>query len=364
MNQELAWAQAHLPRLRRALAALPDLQHMRLACSLHIDLKVGALVEGLLQRGAGVFLVTCNVDTVRDGVADYLGGRGAEVDAWRGMPAEAYQAAVQKAIAWGPTHLCELGADLTCALHTAQDRQPAVRAGLEGTGSGIARLEGLKLAYPVFNWDDLPIKEGLHNRHMVGLSTWQTFFARTRLSLHEKRVVVIGYGMVGQGLAATARAFGGAVTVVERDPVRALQAAYDGWETLPLEEALRRGEVIVTATGAKGVIQAAHFPYLRDGAFLLNAGHAADEIEVEALRAYPRRQALPWIEEFQLPGGRLYLLAGGSMFNLTAGEGDSLNAFDLTLAVLAAGIGFIAGPGSQAGPGVHILPRPVWEAVL
>jgi adenosylhomocysteinase len=361
---ELDWALKQMPRTRRALASLPDLAEMHLACSLHIDLKIAALVEGLLQRGAQIYLVTCNPDTVRDRVVDYLRLRGAAVEAWRGMPAEAYRRAIENAAAWGPTHLCELGADLTVAVHRSGRARPPVQASLEGTGSGIARLDGLQLAYPVFNWDDLPVKEGLHNRHMVGLSTWQTFFARTRLTLHEKRVVVIGYGLVGQGLAASARAFGGAVAVVEKDPVRAMQAAYDGWQTLPLEEALRWGEVIVTATGAKGVVGAAHFAYLRDGAILLNAGHAADEIEVEAFAAYPRRLALPFVEEIELPGRVVYLLAGGSMFNLVAGEGDSLNAFDLTLAVLAAGVGFIAGQGAEAAPGIHVLPRQVWEAVL
>jgi adenosylhomocysteinase len=123
-----------------------------------------------------------------------------------------------------------------------------VQAGLEGTGSGISRVQGLRLCYPIFNCDDLPIKEGLHNRHMVGLTTWQAFFDRTRLSLHEKRVLVVGFGSVGRGVADTARAFGGSVWVAERDPARELEAAYAGWEVRPLNEAVRVADVIVTAT--------------------------------------------------------------------------------------------------------------------
>jgi adenosylhomocysteinase len=239
-----------------------------------------------------------------------------------------------------------------------------VQASLEATGSGINRLETLGLPYPVFNWDDLPIKEGLHNRHMVGLSTWQTFFARTHLTLHEKQVLVIGYGSVGSGIARVARAYGGTVTIIERDPVRAVEARYDGWPARRLEDVIGEADVIVTATGAKGVIAAEHIPLLKDGVFLLNCGHLDAEIDVAALRAYPAEQVLPHIEAFMVGDKRIYLLAGGAMFNLTAGQGDSLNAFDVTLATLVSGIGHIVGLGAKWSPGIHLLPREVWEKVI
>jgi adenosylhomocysteinase len=362
--RELDWARAHMPRVQRALATLPDLREMRLACSLHLDLKTVPLVEGLLERGAQLFLTTCNPETVRDEVAAYLRARGASVEARRGMPADDYAAAIERALDWGPTHLCEVGADLTVALALRQRKQPQVRAGLEATGSGITRLAEVKLSYPIFNWDDLPVKEGLHNRHIVGLTTWQTFFARTRLTLHGKRVLVIGYGSVGRGVADAARAYGGTVCVAERDAARALEAAYAGWPVLPLDEAIALAEVIVTATGARGVVTARHLPLLRDGAFLLNVGHRADEIDVPALLAFPHAEALPFVEAVQIKGKTVYLFARGSMANLTAGEGDSLNAFDLTLAIMTAGIGHLAGAGAQAHPGLHPLPRAVWEPYL
>jgi adenosylhomocysteinase len=293
-------------------------------------------------------------------VVAYLRGQGAQAQAWRDMPADAYAAAIEQALAWEPTHLCEMGAELTAVLHR---RSPSnsVKAGLEATGSGISRLAGLTPHYPIFNWDDLPIKEGLHNRHMVGLTAWHTFMQTTRLSLHGKRVLVVGYGLVGQGVAASARAFGGAVLVAERDPVRALQAQYDGWEVRPLTEAVPAADVIVTATGARHVLGAEHWRLLRDGVFLLNVGHLANEIDVADLRTYPHVTVRPFVEAVAVNGRTIYLLAGGSMFNLTAGWGDSLNAFDVTLAVMTAGIGHIVGAGAQVAPGVHVLPRAVWE---
>ncbi len=356
-----------MPRTQRALQTLPDLTGVRLACCGHLEIKMIPLFEALLARGAKLFLTTCNPTTVRDDTVQWLVAHGAEADARFGMTAAEYETALQHALTWQPTHLLEMGADLSHALHQRNDIH-SVKASLEGTGSGInllqGRLQTLALRYPVFNCDDLPIKEGIHNRHMVGLTTWQAFFDRTRLSLHERRVLVIGYGSVGRGVAETARAFGGAVTIAERDPARALEAAYAGWRVQSLNDAIAEADVIVTATGARGVLTAEHFAHLRDGAFLLNVGHRSDEFDLAALRAHPHTEVLPFIEAFQINQRTIYLFAGGSMANLTAGKGDSLNAFDLTLAVLAAGIRHLVQHGSTAAPGVHLLPRQAWEAVL
>jgi adenosylhomocysteinase len=355
-KDQLSWTRHHMHRLQHALISLPDLSGMRLACSMHVDIKIIPLVEGLLERNAQVFLATCNPTTVRDEVVEYLHNKGAQVQAWYGMSNHAFQEAFSAALDWAPTHLSEFGADLTATYLEREKDLPAVRASLEGTSSGIARLTGLSLPYPVFNWNDLPIKEDLHNRHMVGLTTWMMFYNRTQLSLHGKHVLVIGYGPVGQGVAATARSFGGAVTIVERDPNRALQASFDGWPVHSLDESLHLADVVVTATGSRNVLGPSHWVDLKDGVFLLNIGHRSDEINVVSLQNYPHQMVLPHIEEFNLKGRRIYLIAGGSMANLTAGQGDSLNAFDVTLAVLAAGIGYIGGSGVEQAPGLHLLP--------
>jgi adenosylhomocysteinase len=216
----------------------------------------------------------------------------------------------------------------------------------------------------VFNWDDLPVKEGLHNRHMVGLTAWHTFFARTGLTLHEKTVLVIGYGDVGAGVADSAQAYGAHVMVAERDPARRLRAAYAGWEVAELPEAAARADVVATATGADGVVGAALIDRLPDGAFLLNVGHRPGEIDVAYLRSHDHREIIPFVEEISLGDRRVYLLAGGSMFNLVAGAGDSLNAFDVTLAVLTEALGFLVHEGSSYPAGLHVLPDSVWRAAV
>jgi adenosylhomocysteinase len=360
--KELAWIRLHMPRLGRALADLPDLHGVRLACSFHLEIKMVPLVEGLLKRGAELFLTTCNPTTVRDETVALMREQGAEVVAAYGMSQSELDQATERALDWQPTHLVEMGADLSTAYHARIEAD--VRASLEGTGSGISRLKNLELRYPVFNYDDLPIKEGLHNRHMVGLTTWHAFFDRTRLTLHGKRVLVIGYGSVGRGVADSARAFGGTVMITETDAARAMEAAYAGWRVLPLEEGITEAEVVVTATGAAGVLRAEHLTRLRDGVFLLNVGHRADEIDLAALSEYPSEEAAPFVEAVRVNQRTVYLFAGGSMANLTAGKGDSLNSFDLTVALLAAGVRCLVTEGERRSPGIHLLPREIWAPYL
>lgn len=361
---ELNWASLHMPRTSAALHALPDLSDVRLACNMHLDLKMAPLVAGLLDKGAAIYLTTCNPTTVQNEVVEYLKHKGAQGYAWRDMTASEWQASFDKALEWQPTHLCEMGADLTTRLHHS-DHAVDIIAGLEATGSGINRLGDMSPQYPIFNWDDLPVKEGLHNRHMVGLTAWHTFFQTTHLTLHEKVVVVIGYGLVGQGTAASARAYGGQVKIVECDPARALQAQYDGWQVVSLEDAVQYGDVFATATGAENVINKPHLDAMKQGAFVLNVGHVAKEIAVDYLQAEAHMsEPMPYVNAYTWKGKTLYLLANGSMFNLTAGYGDSLNAFDVTLAVMAAGIGHIVGAGAQHSSGVYLLPESAWASVL
>ncbi|MEZ4667957.1 MAG: adenosylhomocysteinase [Anaerolineae bacterium] len=365
-EQNLAWTRRHMVLTRTQSDLFPDLTGVRLAVSAHLDIKGVAVYETLLQRGCALFLTTCNPLTVRNNVVFYLVNKGAEAHAWHGMSAADQAEAMQLVIAWQPTHLCEMGADITAAILEQRQSSP-VKASLEATGSGISRInklcaEGATLGYPIFNWDDLPIKEGLHNRYLVGLSTWHTFTERTHLSLHRKQVLVIGYGLVGQGVAESARAYGGSVSIAERDPARLLEARYAGYAVGALDDLLPRADVIVTATGARHVLNRQHFPRLKDGCFLINVGHVADEIEVEALN--PRQQAIPFVEEVTVNGRTVNLFAGGSMANLVAGWGDTLNAFDVTLATMAAGLRYIFTAEAQnCPPKLHPLPRQAWEAV-
>lgn len=363
-HAELEWATRHMTRTQAALDALPSLQGVKLACNMHLDLKMAPFVAGVLAKGAEVFLTTCNPTTVQNDVVEYLVQQGAQAHAWRDMSERDWFDSFDLALDWGPTHLCEMGADLTARLHQSERAIP-IKAGLEATGSGINRLGGVKPHYPIFNWDDLPVKEGLHNRHMVGLTAWHTFFQTTHLTLHEKVVVVIGYGLVGQGVAAAAKAYGAQVQIAELDRARALQAKYDGWPVIELDDAISSADVIATATGGNDVVNARHLSNLKDGAFVLNVGHVANEIDVAYLKDNGQHsQPMPYVDAYHVAGKTVYLLADGSMFNLTAGYGDSLNAFDVTLAVMTAGVGYIVAAGQTQPAGLYLLPESVWMPVL
>ncbi|MFW5688394.1 MAG: adenosylhomocysteinase [Spirochaetota bacterium] len=363
-ERELAWTRMQMPLLERALATLGDLSKVRLACSMHLDIKMVPLVEGLLDRGARVFLTTCNPRTVRDRVVEHLEDRGATAKAWLGMQGDELSASWRSALEWAPTHLCEMGGDLSVTAHRL-GVPDSVRAGMEATGTGVERLSRTRLRYPVYNWDDIAVKEGLHNRYMVGICTWHAFFERSRLTLHGKRVLVVGFGLVGRGLADAARAYGGAVSVTERDPARALEARYAGYHVGGLEELLGQSDVVVTATGVSGLLNDDRLRRLPDGAIVLNSSHVNDEIDVGALRATGSgEEVVPHVERFTLGRKVVYLFAGGAMANLVAGNGDSLNAFQIPLAVMVGAVRHITADGEREPPGLYPLPVSAWESLV
>ncbi len=388
IRRELDWIRRNMPLTRRAAQRLPDMSGVRLACNMHLDTKMITFIDAALGAGAKVHLTTCNTDTVNDDLVAIARERGADAVAHRGMSRDEWGRSLAAALEWEPTHLCEMGAELTSALHGTNPLLPdrrlrdegcgeGIRAGMEATGSGITRLEEIlqreELAYPIWNWDDIPVKEGLHNRHMVGITAWHTFFERTGLTLHGKRVVVVGYGSVGRGVADAARAYGGHVAVAEPGPGRALEASFAGYPVGVLPDVAEGADVVVTATGHPRVVGMDTVRRLNDGAFLLNVGHLAHEIDTEALSPFRGEELLPHVREYRVDGGSVYLLAEGSMVNLAAGRGDSINAFDVTLAVMTATVshmvamsspGVTASPGEVPGPGVHTVPAAVWRGAV
>lgn len=340
-----------------------ELRGVCVAFSVHLDIKIVPVLEALLETGSQVVVVTCNPATVRDEVVVYLRDRGAEVRAWAGMPQAEWEESLCWALGRRPQYLCEMGAELATRAAVDAEVASSVRAGMEATGTGIQRLRGLRLPFPVLDWNALPLKEGLHNRYLVGLVTWTTFLQIARVTLYGKRVVVLGYGPVGQGVAEYARLLGAIPVVVEPRPDRQLLARHAGCEVASLEDALPAADVVVTATGREGVVREEHFLRMRPGAFLLNVGHSNQELDVQGLRRYPTRLLRPHVEEVQLPGRRVYLLAGGAMFNLAAGPGDPYDAFDLTSALLLAGLAHLLDHGHRYPPGLHLMPHQVELAV-
>ena len=358
LARELEWLREFTPATRSAADALPSLRGERVLVVCHLDLKMIPYFEALLACGAEVWACAANPATTRDGVAQHLEALGVSAPARAFDPPERHAAHLRAAISASPTLLSEMGADATAA---TGGRRPGVRGGLEATGTGIQRLSGLDLAYPVFNWDEVPIKQGLHNRHLVGLMAANTFLNVTGLSLYGKTVLVIGYGPVGRGAADAARSFGAVVEVCDLDPAASLAAAHLGFGTTDLEEGLSRADVVFTATGRDGAIPPYALVHCKSGAFLANLGHTSGELPVAELRTRAVAAPRPHVERCEVEGRTLYLLAGGAMFNLAAGPGDPYDTFDLVTALMLEATGFLATQGKSYPPGIHLLPKEVQD---
>jgi adenosylhomocysteinase len=356
LARELDWLGRFTPATARAAAAMPRLDGERVLVVCHLDAKMVPYFAALVGAGAEVWACAANPATTRDAVAAHLAGLGVRVGASAGEEPGPHAARLAAALAAGPTLLSEMGADATVA---GAGRTPSVRGGLEATGTGIDRLAGIELAYPVFNWDEVPVKQGLHNRHLVGLTAMTTFLNVTGVSVYGRRVLVVGYGPVGRGLADSARAFGAVVSVCDPDPAARLAAAHLGYPTVTLADGLAAAQAVFTATGRDGVIGRADLAACPDGVFLANLGHANAELPVAALRAGLVATPRPGVEVCELDGRTRYLLAGGAMLNLAAGPGDPYDTFDLVTTLLLEATAFLATEGHTWPPGVHLLPATV-----
>ena len=356
--EELRWLETFTPATRAAAEALPSLANERILVVCHLDLKMVPYFEALVNKGAKVHAHAANPATTRDAVADRLRSLGVHAPARKEDPPERHAAHLAAAIESAPTLLCEMGADATAATGGKLD---SVRGGLEATGTGIDRIRGLDLSYPIFDWDSVPIKQGLHNRHLVGLMAANTFLNVTGLSLYGKTVLVVGYGPVGRGVADAARSFGAAVEVCDPNPAARLAAVHLGYPTTPLEAGLAKADAVFTATGRDGAVPLEALAACKDGVFLANVGHTSGELPAEELRERVVGAPRPHIERCDLGGKAVYLLAGGAMFNLAAGPGDPYDTFDLITALMLEATAFLVAEGTAYPSGVHPLPKEVQE---
>lgn len=358
LDRELAWMRAFTPATARAAASLSSLSGERILAVCHLDLKMIPYFEALVEKGAEVWACAANPSTTRDEVAGRLNSIGVHASARKDDPFDRHTAYLSAAIEAAPTLLSEMGADATAV---TGGRLESVRGGLEATGTGIGRIKDLTLSYPVFDWDAVPIKQGLHNRHLVGLMAANTFLNVAALSLYGKTVLVVGYGPVGRGVADAARSFGAVVEVCDLDPSARLAAAHLGFATPDLEAGLSRADVIFTATGRDGALPFESLTSCKNGVFLANVGHTAGELPVRELRAHLSDNPRPHVERCEVDGKTLYLLAGGAMFNLAAGPGDPYDTFDLVTALMLEATNFLVTEGVDYPPGLHPLPKSVQE---
>lgn len=332
-----------------------DLSGRRLAGWIHLLPDALLTLMPFVEAGVTVRVGGCNPDSTDPRVVAYLADHGVEVFDGRREPRALYDDTLRRFAAGPLDAICDMGGEL---IEAATLAGTPVGGALEATTTGLHRIRPLRLAFPVFDWNGIVLKDAIHNRFHVGEETWPAFGSITGLSLFGRRVLVVGFGPVGRGVAERARALGAIVTVAERDPVRQIEALHFGCRTLPLAEALADADVVVTATGRDGVLAEAELSQCRDGAVVFNVGHSNREIDVDWLDRHEHRPMRPLIDRYTIGSRALFLLNRGSLINIAfTGNLAGSASFDPFSSVMIRGLLWLL-TGGAAGipPGLHPYP--------
>jgi adenosylhomocysteinase len=356
-----------LRSIRERFGAEKPLQDVRVAACLHVTAETANLMQALVAGGAGAALCSANPLTTQDEVAAFLVEAGVPVQARRGEDIETYVRHVHSLADWEPHITLDDGADLLMLIH---EREQRVRGGAEETTTGLLRLRRLesegRLACPVIAVNESRTERTFNDRYGTGQSALDGILRATNLMLAGHTLVLLGYGATGKGIAQRARGAGAAVIVCEVDPLRALEARMDGYEVMPALEAAERGDLFVTVTGSRAVLRREHMERMKDGAVLANAGHFDVEIDLADLRELAGgrvREVLPLVEQYEVDGRRLNLLASGRVVNLAAGQGHPAAVMDMSFANLALAVEHLALHGDELERRVLDVPKEIDEEI-
>ncbi len=343
---KIRWVRDHMPLLEgieKEFLATRPFAGMKIALSVHMEAKTARLCLCLAAGGAEMYATGCNPLSTQDDVAAALVHEGLNVFAVHGATMEEYEDDLRRVLEVGPNLIIDDGGDLVTLMHKEfPDLIPQVIGGCEETTTGILRLRAMDrsgaLRFPMMLVNDADCKHLFDNRYGTGQSVWNGINRTTNLIVAGKEVVVAGYGLCGKGIAMRAKGLGARVIVTEVDPVKALEAAMDGFRVMKMADAAPLGDLFVTATGCKDVITARELLSMKDGAICCNAGHFDVEVDVAWLRdhAVERHPARENIEAFRLENGRtVYVLGEGRLVNLAAGDGHPAEIMDMSFAIQA-----------------------------
>ena len=340
----IEWALKEMPVLRNLMQRFKGdqpLAGIRLSGCLHITTETANLARTLKMAGADVVLCASNPLSTQDDVAAALvSNHGIPVYAIRGESTEVYYQHIQSALDHKPMITMDDGADLVSELHISRTELiNNMYGGTEETTTGVIRLRAMSneqaLKYPVIAVNDAMTKHLFDNRYGTGQSALDGIIRATNILLAGKNFTVVGYGWCGRGIATRARGHGAHVIVCEADPLRALEAVMDGYRVMPIMEAAKESDFMITVTGDKHAIDKQHIQVMKDGCVLANAGHFNVEINIPALESLARNKTRPResVEEYTLSDGRVIrLLAEGRLVNLAAAEGHPSAVMDMSFA--------------------------------
>jgi adenosylhomocysteinase len=348
------WAAREMPVLeiiRRRFAEEKPLEGLRISACLHVTSETANLMLTLKAAGADVALTASNPLSTNDAVAAALARtHGIRTYAIKGEDNATYYQHLAAALEHRPNFTMDDGADLVTMLH--RDRTEGLEdvfGGTEETTTGVVRMKAMAaqgvLRYPLIAINEADTKHLFDNRYGTGQSTLDGVIRATNVLLAGKTFVVAGYGWCGRGLASRAKGHGADVVVTEINPVKALEAAMDGFRVMPMEKAAEVGDIFVTVTGDVNVLDRAHFERMKDGAILANSGHFNSEINLKALDALAGevREVRPMVQQYRLADGRrLHVLAEGRLINLAAAEGHPAAVMDMSFANQALSLEYLA----------------------
>ncbi len=368
-QQKINWAQAHMPLLNHMYAKYGQQQifkGIKMVVTIHLEAKTAYLAQTLHHCGAQVTVTGSNPLSTQDDVAAALVASGITVFATHGCTNAEYDAYLDKALDSSPVLIIDDGGDLVHKLHTTRRNLiPQLLGGSEETTTGVHRLKALnasgKLAFPMIAVNDSYCKYLFDNRYGTGQSAWDGIIRTTNLSVAGKTVVVAGYGWCGKGVAMRAKGLGANVIVTEVDPVKGIEAVFDGFRVMPMQEAAKYGDFFVTVTGCKDVIRKEHMEVMKDGVVLANAGHFDVEVnkpDLVSLSVQTPYEVRKNIMTYTLKNGhRLNLLGEGRLVNLACGDGHAVEIMDLSFAMQFLAMRYLLENKGKLAKGLYVLPH-------
>jgi len=329
LNIEIAESRmGALMKVKQRFAKEKPFKGVRIGLALHVTKETAVLVKTLIAGGAEVAITGCNPLSTQDDVAAALAKDGVNCWAYKGENSEDYYRYLNYVIAFKPHITIDDGCDLVSEIHKKHAYMiKDIIAGCEETTTGVIRLKAMEkdgaLKYPMIAVNDNKTKHLLDNYYGTGESTWDGIKRATNVLIAGKKVVVCGYGSCGKGVALKAKGYGADVIVTEVNNFLALQASLDGYRVMPIMDAAKIGEIFVTVTGNKNVIDIKHIEAMREGAILANSGHFDAEINVKAMKQKAKsvRRVRPFLDEYLIKGKKIFLCGEGRLVNLAAAEG-------------------------------------------
>ena len=367
-KKNIEWAEMQmgaLLKVRDRFKKEKPLKGIKMGLALHVTKETAVLVKTLVAGGAQIAITGCNPLSTQDDIAAALAKEGINVWAYKGETKEDYYRYLTNVINFKPQITIDDGCDLVSEIHKKhQDLIKNIIGGAEETTTGVIRLRAMEkdkaLRYPIIAVNDSKTKHLMDNLKGTGQSTMDGILRATNVLFAGKNFVICGYGECGKGIAKRAQGMDSNVIITEVDPFKGLQAAMDGFRVMPIKDAAKIGDIFVTVTGNKNIIDIEHMKLMKDGVLLANSGHFDAEININDLKkiAKSKRNIRPFMDEYTLDDGkRIFILGEARLINLAAAEGHPSTIMAMSFINQSFACEYLVKNKGKLEPKVYVLPK-------